>query len=44
MGGEAVPQRVRGDTLLDVGHLRRGMAGTVELARRERVYGTLSGK
>ena len=44
MGGKAVPQRVRGDTLLDGGHLRRGMAGAVELAGRERVHLVLTGK
>src|SRR5712691_7864674 len=44
MRGEAVPQRVPRDGLVDLGHLRRGMAGPVELARRERVDGVLPGK
>src|SRR5271163_4034651 len=35
--GEAVPQRVQMDGLVDLGHPRRGVAGPVELARRERV-------
>ena len=38
MGGEAVPQRVQRDALVDLGHLRRGMAGAVELACRQRVH------
>src|SRR5208283_46041 len=38
MGGKAVPQRVQGDTLLDVGDMDRGMAGAVELARRHRLH------
>jgi hypothetical protein len=38
MGGKAVSQRVQGDTLLDVGHMDRGMAGAVELARRHRLH------
>src|SRR5713226_2768023 len=38
MGGEAVPQRVERDTLVDPGHLRRGMAGTIELACRQRLH------
>jgi hypothetical protein len=37
MRGEAVPQRVQRDGLVDLGHPRRGMAGPVELVRRERV-------
>src|SRR5512145_2153832 len=35
MGGEAVPERVERDALVDPGHLRCGMAGTVELAWRQ---------
>src|SRR6267378_5501853 len=38
MGGEAVPQRVRGDGLVDPGRLSRGMAGAVELACGERLH------
>src|SRR5919201_7100628 len=34
MRREAVPQRVQRDALADLGDLRRGMAGVVELARR----------
>ena len=37
MRGEAVPQRMQRHRLVDLGHLRRGMAGAVELARRERL-------
>ena len=37
MGGEAVPQRVEGDALVDPGRLSRGVAGAVELACRQRV-------
>src|SRR5271168_2199851 len=37
MGGEAVAQRVQRDALVDAGRLSRGMAGTVELACRQRV-------
>ena len=37
MRGEAVPQRVQRDALVDLGHLCRGMTGAVELARGERV-------
>src|SRR5580704_13701515 len=44
MRGEAVPQRVQRYGLVDLGHLRRGMAGPVELARRERVDRVLPGK
>src|SRR5260370_27581857 len=44
VGGEAVPQRVERDALVDPGHLRRGMASTVELACRERVDRILPGK
>src|SRR5271169_846655 len=35
--GKAVPQRVQMDGLVDLGHPRRGVAGPVELTRRERV-------
>ena len=38
MGGEAVPQRVQRHALVDPGHLRGGMAGAVELARRDRLH------
>ena len=44
MGGEAVPQRVQRDALVDLGRLRRGMAGAVELACRQRVDPVLPGK
>src|SRR5712692_8108804 len=44
MRGEAVPQRVQRDGLVDLGHLRGGMAGPVELPRRERVDRVLPGK
>jgi hypothetical protein len=37
MSGEAVPQRVQRDPLVDLGHLRRGVAGAVELPGRERL-------
>src|SRR5712691_1544601 len=37
VGGEAMPQRVRGDGLVDLRHHRRGVAGAVELARRQRL-------
>ena len=37
MRGEAVPQGVQGHALVDLGHLGRGMAGAIELARRHRV-------
>src|SRR5882672_4646726 len=33
----AVPQRVQRDPLVDLGHLRRGVAGAVELPGRERL-------
>src|SRR5260370_10691906 len=39
MRGKAMPQRVQGYGLLDLGHLRRGMAGAVELAVPERLPG-----
>src|SRR5271165_2851377 len=35
MGGEAMPQRMHRNALVDPGSLRRGMAGPVELAHRE---------
>jgi hypothetical protein len=38
VAGEAVPLRVRRDRPADLGHLRRGMAGAVELTRRERLH------
>src|SRR5437867_3713825 len=38
MGGEAVPERVERDALVDPSRLRRGMAGTVELACGERLH------
>src|SRR3954451_25284612 len=38
VGGEAVPQRVQRNRLVDLGQLRRGMAGAVELARRQRLH------
>jgi hypothetical protein len=44
MRGEAVPQRVQRNALVDLGHLRRSMAGPVELARGERVDRVLPGK
>jgi hypothetical protein len=44
MGGKAVPQRVERYALVDLGHVGCGMAGTVELARGERVHPALSGK
>src|SRR5580704_4413577 len=44
MRGEAVPQRVQRDRLVDLGHLRGGMASPVELPRRERVDRVLPGK
>src|SRR5216683_5780641 len=44
MRGEAVPQRVQRDGFVDLGHLRRGMAGPVELPRREWVDWFLPGK
>src|SRR5229473_400532 len=44
MRGKAVPQRVQRDGLVDLGHLRGGMAGPVELPRRERVDRVLPGK
>src|SRR5258707_1674197 len=44
MRGEAVPQRVQGYGLLDLGHLRRGVAGAVELARRQRLHRIAPGK
>src|SRR6266481_4406591 len=37
VGSEAVPQRVQRDPLVDLGHLRRGVAGAVELPGRERL-------
>src|SRR5919109_2704452 len=39
MRREAVPQRVQRDALADLGPLGRGMAGAVELARRQRLPG-----
>src|SRR6185437_13527298 len=44
MRGKAMPQRVQGYRLVDLGHQRRGMAGAVELACRERVDPVLPGK
>src|SRR6185437_13887799 len=44
MRGKAIPQRVQGYRLVDLGHQRRGMAGAVELACRERVDPVLPGK
>ena len=44
MRGKAMPQRVQGYGLLDLGHLRRAMASPVELARRERLHGIASRK
>src|SRR6266478_8594464 len=38
MGGEAMPQGVQRHALVDLGHLRRRMAGTIELARRDRLH------
>jgi hypothetical protein len=38
MRGKAVPQRVQGDRLVDLGHHRRGVAGAVELACRQRLH------
>jgi hypothetical protein len=32
-----MPQRVQRDGLVDLGHHRRGVAGAVELARRQRL-------
>ena len=37
MGGKAVPQGVERYALLDLGHMGGGMAGTIELAGRERL-------
>src|SRR3981189_195851 len=44
MRGEAVPQRVQRNGLVDLRHLRRGMAGPVELPRRQRIDRVLPGK
>ena len=43
VGGEAVPQRVQRDALVDPGHLGRGMAGAIELARGQRLTGFCPG-
>jgi hypothetical protein len=40
----AVPKRVQGDALVDPGRLRRGVAGAVELACRERIDPVLPGE
>src|SRR4051812_11154008 len=39
MGCEAVPQRMHGHRLADLGQAGGGMAGAIELARRHRLYG-----
>ena len=44
MRREAVPQRVQRDALVDLGHLRGGMAGAIELARRHRLHPVAAGK
>src|SRR5208283_290690 len=44
MGGEAVPQRMRRNALVDAGGLGGGVAGAIELARRERTDAVLPGK
>ena len=44
MGGEAVPKRVQRDALVDPSRLSRGVAGTVELACRQRVDRVLPGR
>src|SRR6266446_2205714 len=44
MGGKAVPQRVWGDGLVDLGHHRRGVAGAVELAGCQRLHWIPPGK
>src|SRR6266851_5343042 len=44
MRGEAMPQRVQRYGFVDLGYLRRGMAGAVELACRERLHGIAPGK
>jgi hypothetical protein len=38
MGGKAVPQGVQRHALVDLGHLRRRMAGAIELARGDRLH------
>src|SRR5712671_7087990 len=38
VGGKAVPQGVQRHALVDLGHLRRRMAGAVELARGHRLH------
>ena len=42
--GEAVPQCMQVDGLVDLGHPRRGVAGPVELTRRQWVYRVLPRK
>ena len=44
VGGKAMPQRVQRDGLFDLGHHRRGVAGTVELPRRQRLPEIAPGK
>ena len=41
---EAVPQRMRGHALVDLGHLGGGVAGAIELTRRHRIDRVLPGK
>ena len=44
MRGEAVPQRVHGDALVELGGLRGGVTGPVELAGGDRLGRLLAGK
>src|SRR6266481_4670022 len=44
VGGEAMPQRVQRDGLVDLGHHRRRVAGAVELARGQRLPEIAPGK
>src|SRR5690348_15938450 len=44
MRGEAVPERVQRNALVDSRHDGRSMAGAVELARREGLHGIAAGK
>ena len=44
MGGEAVPQRMRRNALVDAGGVGGGVAGAIELARCQRTDAVLPGK